>query len=92
MTSRINRITLSRGSLLLLHLAAQGHVWRGFDGNWMASTVHTKRDVSKRIHKLISQGMLSAKYDENFPKITELGRRYLQDHPIEDALQAKMLR
>lgn len=85
------RITLSRGSLLLLHLAALGHVWRDFDDRWVASTVHDKRCVDMRVKKLINQGMLSARFDESFPKITELGRRYLAANPIEHALQARSI-
>lgn len=92
MNSAHYRVKLSQGSLLLLHLAAVGHVWRDFDGNWVASTVHTKRNVSIRIRKLIHQGMLEAKYSDNFPKITEPGREYLRQHPLKDVLQAKVLR
>jgi hypothetical protein len=88
----IYRVKLSKGALLLLHLAAVGHVWRDFNGSWVASTVHTKRCVDQRVKKLIDQGMLSARFDESFPKVTEMGRMYLRDHPVEKALQAKSLR
>lgn len=92
MTSAGFRFTLSRGSLLLLHLAAVGHVWRDFDGKWVASTVHTKRCVTVRVQKLVGQGVLEAKYSDSFPKVTELGRRYLNAYPIKDALQARTIR
>lgn len=86
------RIKLSQGSLLLLHLAAMGHVWRDHRGLWVASTIHTKRNVDFRIKKMISQGVLVANYRDNFPALTDLGSRYLHDHPLEDALQAKTIR
>lgn len=85
-------VKLSKGSLLLLHLAAAGHVWRDSRGFWVASTLHTKRNVHLRIIKIISQGMLVATFRDNFPRVTEMGKRYLRDHPVEDALQAKTIR
>lgn len=85
-------LRLSKGSLLLLHLAAAGHVWRDDRGLWVASTLHTKRNVDNRINKMISQGVLLATFEQSFLYITETGKRYLQDHPLDEVLQAKVIR
>lgn len=84
-------VKLSKGSLLLLHLVAAGHVWRDDKGLWAASTLHTRRNVHLRICKIVSQGMLTTNYHSHFPTLTELGKQYLRDHPVEDALQAKTI-
>ncbi len=81
------RFKLSKGSLLLLHLAEQGHVWRGDDNEWVASTVHNKRNVDLRVKRMIFDGVLTATYADEFPRLTELGRRYLADHPLDDVFQ-----
>jgi hypothetical protein len=86
------RFKLSKGSLLLLHLAAAGHVWRDEQRQWVASTLHTKRNVDIRIKKMIDQGVLEATFETSFPKVTPLGQRYMQLHPVQDALQEKIIR
>jgi hypothetical protein len=86
------RLKLSKGSLLLLHLVAIGHVWRGGDRRWVASTLHTSRVVDMRIKHMIGQGVLRATFEQNFLEITEIGLQYLRDHPIEDALGHKHIR
>lgn len=88
----IFRFRLSKGSLLLLHLAAAGHVWRDDNGRWVATTLHTKRNVDLRIGKLISLGVLRATYEDSFLTLTDLGLAYLREHPMDDALQATMIR
>lgn len=86
MTAWKYRVKLSKGSLLLLYLALKGHVWR--DGkHWVASTERNKRNVDLRVTKLIDQGMLSATYKDNFPKVTQLGMDYMKDHPLQGVLQ-----
>lgn len=75
-------LKLSKGSLLLLHLVAAGHVWRDDQGLWVASTVHTKRDVDARITRMVGQGVLMATFESYFPVVTEMGKRYLDDHPL----------
>lgn len=86
------RFRLSKGSLLLLHLADMGHVWRDDCGEWVASTVHTKRKVDIRVKKMIYQGVLEAKYTDHFPRVTQLGRQYLQEHPLQDPLLVEEIR
>lgn len=81
------RFKLSKGSLLLLHLAAVGHVWRDSRREWVASTERNKRNVDMRVQKMIHLGVLSATYSDNFLEITELGRQYMQDYPLDDVLQ-----
>lgn len=92
MTSPRYRGTLSKGSLLLLHLVAMGHVWRDDRGLWVASTLHTKRNVDRRINNMIGKGILCATYRDQFPRLTESGHLYLQDHPLADALSATVIR
>lgn len=75
-------VKLSKGSLLLLHLAASGHVWRGEGGLWFASTLHTKRNVDRRINKMIDQGVLRATSRQNFPEVTPMGRMLIADSPL----------
>lgn len=87
MTAWKYRVKLSQGSLLLLHLAAVGHVWRGKKREWVASTQRNKRNVDMRICKLIDQGMLQATYESSFPELTDLGRQYLRDHPLGEVLK-----
>ncbi len=86
------RVKLSKGSLLLLHLAAAGHVWRDDKGFWVASTERTKRNVQMRISKLIHQGVLIANHKDSFPRVTALGEKYMIDNPLEDVLQATTIR
>ena len=85
-------LKLSKGSLLLLHLAAAGHVWRGQKGLWYASTENAKRNVDMRINKMINIGVLSATYQDNFLTITDMGRRYLDENPIDDFMKASIIR
>jgi hypothetical protein len=85
-------LKLSKGSLLLLYLADMGHVWRGGDRRWVASTLHTSRVVDLRIKHMISQGVFKATYEQNFLEITEIGRRYMASHPLADALEHKTIR
>jgi hypothetical protein len=85
MSTQAYRIKLSKGSLLLLHLADAGHVWRS--GNqWVASTTSSKRNVTLRIDNLINRGFMRATFEDNFLTITDLGRRYMADHPVEEML------
>jgi hypothetical protein len=77
---------LSDATLLLLHLAQQGHVWRNDEGRWVASTVHTSRVVHDRINALIGKGFLSATFEANFPKVTQEGEKYLAAHPVREVL------
>lgn len=79
---------LSKGSLLLLHLAAAGHLWRDSSGRWVASTPNSKRDVHDRTEKMIEQGLLSDQ-GRNFLELTELGKQYLRDHPVQDVLAGR---
>jgi len=83
-------LKLSQGSLLLLHLAAAGHVWRDERKGWVASTERNKRVVDERIKKMIDQGVLSATYQDNFPKVTARGQLYMDEHPIEGILQRQV--
>jgi hypothetical protein len=85
-------LKLSKGSLLLLHLASIGHVWRGPDRRWVASTLHTSRVVDARINHLIGRGALRATFEQNFLEVTEAGMQYLRDHPLEDALNLRVIR
>lgn len=82
----MTQIKLSKGSLLLLHLAAAGHVWRDKNGFWVASTERSKRNVQLRISRMIHQGVLDADHRSYFPRLTQDGEQYLRDHPLEDAL------
>lgn len=86
------RIKLSKGSLLLLHMAAVGHVWRDSKGIWVASTEHTKRVVDNSVQKMISQGVLIATYKDNFPKLTRVGEMYLKEHPVSELLQHRRVK
>lgn len=90
MTSWKYRVKLSKGSLLLLHLAAAGHVWRGAKGLWVASTEHGMRVVDLRITNMIGKGILTATYKDNFPTLTGVGLEYLRDHPVSDLLKAEI--
>jgi hypothetical protein len=74
---------LSKATMLLLHLAAQGHVWRGAQG-WMASTPHSGQLVHDRIESLIFKGLLSA--GTNFVTLTDLGREYVAAFPVDELL------
>lgn len=85
-----HRVKLSKGSLLLLHLAEQGHVWRDGQRRWVASTQHNKRVVDLRINNLINRGILRATYRDNFPTVTSLGLCYLNDHPVQDLLNTEI--
>lgn len=83
---------LSKGSLLLLHLVAAGHVWRDDRGLWVASTQRTKRNVDFRIKNMIDKGFLLATYRDNFPRLTQHGSQYLAENPLENVLAATTIR
>ena len=85
------QLKLSKGSLLLLHLVALGHVWRDAKGFWVASTDHTKRNVHLRISNMIRQGVVTATYRDQFPRLTEDGLAYLRENPLRDVLAAKRI-
>ena len=80
---------LSKRALLLLSLAAAGHVWRDDKGFWVASTPNSKRNVHLRISGMIRQGMLEADHRSHFPRLTRDGQQYLRDHPLEDVLEGE---
>lgn len=88
----IGRLKLSKATVLLLHLAAQGHVWRNKDRQWVASTVHASRQVQNRISHLINKGLLSATYESEFPVVTELGRKFLEANPMKKVLSSRVIR
>lgn len=85
------RHKLSKATLLLLHLAAQGQVWRNKEGKWVASTPHASRQVQDRINGLIGKGLLSATFEKNFPEVTEDGWAYVKQFPISDVLGIKKI-
>lgn len=89
--SLLSKYKLSDATLLLLHLAAQGHVWRNKEGKWVASTVHASRVVHERINSLVGKGFLSATFETSFPSVTEEGKAYLQAHPMRDVLSRRKI-
>lgn len=85
------RFKLSKGSLILLHLVAANRIER-VNGRWVARTHHSNRDVTLRVNKMVNTGVLSATFEQPHPQLTEWGRRYLADHPLEDVLNIKVIR
>lgn len=83
-------VKLSKGSALLLHLVDAGQVWRDGRGFWVASTERNKRNVHLRIIGLERKGVIRTHYERNFPELTDLGKRYLMDNPIENVLERKV--
>lgn len=85
------RFKLSKGSLILLHLVAAQRVHRD-QGRWIATTHHSRRDVTFRIDRMVNQRVLWSSYLQDKPVLTPLGRQYLEDHPLEDVLNIKVIR
>lgn len=80
-------VKLSKGSILLLHLVAAGHVWRDDRGFWVASTERNKRNVHLRIIKLEYRGLIKTRMDRQFPELTQLGNQCLSQNPVENLLE-----
>ncbi len=83
-------VKLSKGSALLLHLIRAGHVWRDERGFWVASTERNKRNVHLRVISLERKGVVKTHFQRNFPELTELGIRYLNEHPVDNVLERRL--
>jgi hypothetical protein len=91
MTNPLFPFKLPKGRLLLLHMAAAGHVWRDERGFWVATTPKFKRNVHLRIVKLVHLGYLKTDYKAIFPTLTERGRDYLNAHPLSEVIPGAQL-
>lgn len=79
-------VKLSKGSILLLHLVAAGHVWRDDQGFWVASTERNKRNVHLRIIRLERRGLVRTHIQQSFPELTELGNTVVMANPVDSLI------